>query len=108
MNNFYITAKYKHKMIFDYLKSYRPKINYKMIREKKFLGTAGSLSYLSNSKEDFFLVSNCDIILDENYNKIVDYHIKNQNDLTIVASKKTIKFSYGLCNLDEKKKFHRF
>ncbi len=108
MNNFYITTNYKHQMISSHFKSYKLQINYKIIKEKKSLGTAGSLSYLKNLKEDFFLVTNCDVIINENYNDIVNYHIKNKNDLTIVASKKSIKFSYGVCLADNKKNFSGF
>ena len=87
MNKFFITTNYKHEMISSHFKNYKPKINYKLIKEKKSLGTAGSLSYLKNFKEEIFLVTNCDVIINENYNNFLKYHIKNKNDLTIIASK---------------------
>ena len=108
MNKFFITTNYKHEMISSHFKNYKPKINYKLIKEKKSLGTAGSLSYLKNFKEEIFLVTNCDVIINENYNNFLKYHIKNKNDLTIIASKKFIKFSYGICLLDKKNKFLGF
>ena len=66
------------------------------------------MSYLKNFKEEIFLVTNCDVIINENYNNFLKYHIKNKNDLTIIASKKFIKFSYGICLLDKKNKFLGF
>ena len=105
INNFYITTNYKHKMIFNHFKRYKSKINYKIIKEKISLGTAGSLSYLKNLKEDFFFVTNCDVVINEDYKKILKNHIKNKNDMTIVVSRKSIKLSYGVCLLNKKNKF---
>ena len=108
INNFYITTNYKHEIINSHFKKYQTKINYKLIKENKKLGTAGSLAYLKNSKEDLFFVSNCDSMISENYNNVINYHIKNKNDITIVVSKKSIKFPYGVCLLNDKKKFKGF
>lgn len=108
INNFYITTNYKHKMIYNHFKSNETKINYKLIKENRTLGTAGSLAFLKHFKEDLFLVTNCDILIDEDYNKIIKYHVKNNNDLTIVASKKSIKIPYGVCLLDKNKTFTSF
>ena len=108
INNFYITTNYKHQIINNHFKKYKTKINCKLIKENKKLGTAGSLFYLKNSKEDLFFVSNCDSVVDENYNDILNFHTDNKNDITIVASKKSIKFPYGVCLLNDKKKFTGF
>lgn len=107
-NNFYITTNYKHKIINDHLKKIKLKIKYKLIREDIRLGTAGSLEKLKNCKEDIFFVTNCDVLINENYENIINYHQKNKNDLTIVASKKTISLPYGVCEIDNKKKFLSF
>ena len=108
INNFYITTNYKHQIINNHFKKYQTNINYKLIKEQKKLGTAGSLSYLKDSKEDLFFVSNCDSIINENYNDILNFHTSNKNDITIIVSKKSIKFPYGVCLLNDKKKFTGF
>ena len=103
INNFYITTNYKHQIIDNHFKKYKTNINYKLIKENKQLGTAGSLSYLKDLKEDLFFVSNCDVVIRENYSSILNFHTKNKNNFTIVASKKSIKFPYGVCQVNEKK-----
>ena len=108
INNFYITTNYKHQIINNHFKKYKTNINYKLIKENKKLGTAGSLSYLKNSEEDLFFVSNCDVVISENYNDILNFHTKNKNDFTIVVSKKSISFPYGVCLINDKKKFEGF
>ena len=107
-NNFYITTNYKHSVINNHFKKYKTKINCKIIKENKKLGTAGSLSYLKNSKEELFFVSNCDSVVSEDYNNILNFHTTNNNDITIVASKKSIQFPYGVCQLNNKNKFIGF
>ena len=79
-----------------------------MIKENKQLGTAGSLSYLKYSKEDLFFVSNCDSVINENYNDVLNFHTNNRNDITIVVSKKSIKLPYGVCLVNGKNKFTGF
>ena len=108
INNFYITTNYKHQIINNHFKKYQTNINYKLIKERKKLGTAGSLSYLKDSKEDLFFVSNCDSIISENYNDVLNFHTSNKNDITIIVSKKSIKLPYGVCLLNDKKKFTGF
>ena len=108
INNFYVTTNYKHQVINNHFKKYKANINYKLIKESKKLGTAGSLAYLKNSEENLFFVSNCDVVINENYNNILNFHTKNKNDFTIVASRKSINFPYGVCLLNKKKKFEGF
>ncbi len=108
INNFYITTNYKHQVINNHFKKYKSNINYKLIKEDKKLGTAGSLAYLKNSDEDLFFISNCDVVISQNYNDILNFHTKNKNDFTIVASRKSINFPYGVCLLNDKKKFEGF
>ena len=43
-----------------------------------------------------------------NYKHVLDFHIKNKNDISIVVSKKSIKLPYGVCQLNKKKKFYGF
>ena len=105
INNFYITINYKHKVMINHFEKYKSKIKFKLIREKKSLGTAGSLYFLKDKKEDLFFVSNCDVIVNEDYQNILKFHIRNKNDFTIVASKQSISFPYGVCLLDNKKRF---
>lgn len=70
-------------------------------KEKKFLGTAGSLSLINKKsiKEDLF-VTNGDIYGNLDYSKMLEVHKKRRNDLTICARLHTIDIPYGLINTD--------
>ncbi len=95
-NEFYISVNYKAETIkyyFNQLKNFNYKI--KFFREDKPLGTAGSLYLVKDKIKTTFFVSNCDIIIDEDYSEILKYHIENNNELTIVSALKHYPIPYG-------------
>ena len=72
------------------------------IHEKKPLGTAGSLRLIKNKIFTPFFVTNCDIIINANYEDIYKFHLKNKSDLTLVASNKEYQIPYGVCQINKK------
>jgi len=96
INNFYLTINYKGEMIKSYLENIglNYKINY--IREKNFLGTAGSLGFLPTDFPQTFIVSNCDILVDADYYELLKFHKKNGNILTLIGSIQHIVVPYGV------------
>lgn len=95
-HNFFLSINYKAEMIKHYFKSLR-NLDYKIeyFQEDKPLGTAGSLHLLNGKINSTFFVSNCDIIIDEDYAEILNYHRKNKNEITIVAALKNYSIPYG-------------
>ncbi len=101
-NNFYISVNYKAEMIknyFDFIDNKKYNIEY--FREEKPLGTAGSLRLLKNVLHSTFFVSNCDIMIYEDFANILDYHKINHNELTVVAAVKTFSIPYGTIETGE-------
>jgi len=101
-NNFYLSVNYKAETIkhyFQQLNSRQYRINY--FQEEKPLGTAGSLFLIKNKINTTFFVSNCDIIINEDYNEIYKYHKANKNELTIVAALKHYPIPYGTIETKE-------
>ena len=96
-NNFYISLFYKAELIkyyFDEIKNKEYKVNF--FEEDKPLGTAGSLFLLKNKLNKTFFVTNCDIIIDQDYREIYKYHSENSNEITIVSALSHFKFPYGV------------
>ena len=92
----YLTVNYKYELIEQYFKSIEPgtyDVHY--IIEDDFLGTAGSLYYLKNKINETFFVSNCDILIEQDYTEIFEYHKTNKNELTIVGGLKHYPIPYG-------------
>ncbi|MEO4981232.1 sugar phosphate nucleotidyltransferase, partial [Bacteroides ovatus] len=95
-HNFYLSVNYKADVIKNYF-SFVANPNYELnyFQEDKPMGTAGSLRMLKNKICSTFFVSNCDILINEDYALILDYHRQNHNELTVVASLMTYSIPYG-------------
>lgn len=103
---FYILINYKKEII----KSYFQELHYEIqfIEEDKFLGTAGGLHYLKKFIDNDFIVTNSDILLDINYDSLIDFHRKNESNLTIVASHKEFEIPYGVLKTNDEGKLLEF
>lgn len=94
-NSFHISVNYKADLIDFYLKSKNLPYSINYFKEDKPMGTAGSLSLLKGVINETFFVSNCDILIEQDYSEILDYHRTNKNDITIVAALKHYSIPYG-------------
>ena len=95
-HDFFISVNYKADTIKNYFEFINNKeYNVSYFQEDKPMGTAGSLRLLKNKINTTFFVSNCDILIDEDYANILEYHKTNKNELTVVAAVKTFSIPYG-------------
>jgi len=94
-NEFYLSVNYKAKMIQQYFEDMDHEYHINYIHEPHPLGTAGSLKLLKDILHSTFFVSNCDILVDEDYSEILKYHVENKNILTAVAAVKNYSIPYG-------------
>ena len=99
--NFYLSVNYKADMIEGYFKEKNNlNVNISYFIEDKPLGTAGSLHLLDGKINSTFFVSNCDIIIDQDYYEILNYHQKNKNEITLVAAIKNFRIPYGTIEVE--------
>lgn len=101
-SDFYISVNYKADVIkryFDNLENSPYHIKY--YQEDKPLGTAGSLTLMKDQIHSTFFVTNCDILIHEDYSQILKYHRENNNELTVVAAIKNYPIAYGVLNTKE-------
>ncbi|MBR4560699.1 MAG: nucleotidyltransferase family protein [Bacteroidales bacterium] len=95
-HDFYVSVNYKAEIIKRYLDNLgKPQYHISYFQEDKPLGTAGSLHLLKDKITDTFFVSNCDIIIEEDYGEILKYHRDNHNEITVVAAIKNLAIPYG-------------
>ncbi len=95
-DEFILTVNYKSEFIefhFNQLKSKRFTVEY--LKEEEPLGTAGSLKLLAGQLNETFFVTNCDILIDQDYREVWNYHKEQGNELTLVSSLKSIDIPYG-------------
>ncbi|WP_286761129.1 nucleotidyltransferase family protein [Salegentibacter sp. UBA1130] len=118
VEDFYLTVNYKQEMIrsyFDNLPEKAYNLNY--FEEDKPLGTAGSLHLLKKEIDSTFFVTNCDILIKDDYSAMLKYHRENGNELTAICAVKHFEVPYGtmefkengvLTQLKEKPNFNMF
>tara|TARA_Y100000748_G_C15454708_1_gene472404 strand:- start:370 stop:1374 length:1005 start_codon:yes stop_codon:yes gene_type:complete len=100
MKNFHVAINYKGKILKAFLNEFKKKLSFTYIEEKIPLGTAGSLSLLEEVFDTPFFVTNCDILVDIDFEKIFNFHNNKKCDITLVASAKEFVIPYGACRLN--------
>lgn len=100
MKQFYISINHMGKMIRAYFEDHESDYSFDYITENKPLGTVGALKYLEDKIDSPFFVSNCDIIIKDDYTKIYDFHKDGNYALTMVASMQHHTIPYGVCEIE--------
>ena len=100
-DHFYVSVNYKADLIEYYINKLNPLFLVEFLKEEKPNGTAGSLSLLKGKINQTFFVSNCDILIDQDYSEILDYHRTNSNEITVVAALKHLAIPYGTVETGE-------
>ena len=62
---------------------------------------------LKNKFKESFIVTNCDVFFNFDFNKLILDHKKNKNDLTLVVSSQTSYLPYGVCEVNNNLEFKK-
>lgn len=100
-NEFFMIVNYKKNFIKSYFEDNEQKRSVRFIEEKEFLGTGGGLKLLQGQMNSTFFMTNCDILIEADYAKILQYHQKKKNLVTIVCAVKKMVIPYGTVMTDE-------
>lgn len=98
-NKFFLVVNHKKNMIKAYFNEIEKDYEVNYVDEDQPLGTGGGLSLLKGKIDSTFILSNCDILIEEDYEKIYNYHKKENNLITMVCSLKNIKIPYGVIEI---------
>lgn len=100
-HKFYMSVNYKSDMMRFYIDQLEHEYDIDFFEETKPLGTIGSVSLLKGEINTPFFVSNCDIIIEQDFRDVYDYHQSNRNELTIVTAVKSLRIPYGVIEAGE-------
>jgi len=98
-NKFIIALNYKAEMIKMYFVENPNNYQIEYIQEGDFLGTVGALSLIKEKLDGTFIVSNCDVVIDANYDDLLNYHKQNNNQITVLGVSRNINIPYGILNM---------
>ena len=99
--DFYLVVNHKKNMIKAYFNEIERDYNIYYIDEEKPLGTGGGLSLLKGQINSTFILTNCDILIQENFADIYHYHKKHQNIITMVCSLQNLQIPYGVVHIKD-------
>lgn len=97
--DYYLIVNHKRNMIKAYFNEIEKTYNLQYIDEDVPLGTGGGVSLLKGKINKTFILTNCDILVEENYYKIYEYHKEHDNLITMICSLKNFNIPYGVVNL---------
>ncbi len=92
---FYISLNYKADLIKYYIDKLNLKLDISYFEECKPLGTAGSLSLIKDRIKETFFITNCDILINDDYSEILRFHKEKENEITVIAAVKNFPIAYG-------------
>ncbi len=94
-SQFDMIVNYKKNFIKSYFLDNENPININFIEETEFLGTGGGLRLLEGRYPSTFFMSNCDILITEDYGAILKFHQEQNNIITMVCASKRLQIPYG-------------
>ncbi|WP_317367058.1 sugar phosphate nucleotidyltransferase [uncultured Tyzzerella sp.] len=98
-NDFHMIVNYKKNFIKTYFSEINKKINF--IDEEIFLGTGGGLYLIKDKIKETVFLTNCDVLIDYDYSKILEKHKKMGNIATVICIEKNQNLSYGVIDIDD-------
>ena len=99
--HFDMIVNYKKNFIKSFFLDNEHKRDVDFIEEEEFLGTGGGLKLLEGRYQDSFFVTNCDILIEEDYSDIMNYHKSEKNIITVVSAMKHVTIPYGTIEISE-------
>ncbi|MCT4605058.1 MAG: nucleotidyltransferase family protein [Marinisporobacter sp.] len=100
--NILLTVNYKAQIIESYFRDGKDfDVNIEYIHEKKRLGTAGALKIAKQYLDDPFIMMNGDLLTKLNFEQLLEYHKKNEFDITVGSKKYDIEIPYGVLDIHE-------
>lgn len=98
---YYMIVNYKRNMIKAYFDEIKKDYCLKFIVEEEPLGTGGGISLLKGKISSTFILTNCDILIEDDLTKAYKQHKKNRNKITIICSPKQFTIPYGVIEADD-------
>lgn len=99
VREFHLVVNHKKNMIKAYFNEIEKDYEVYYADENVPLGTAGGLYLLKDKIRSTFILSNCDILIEEDYEKMVDFHKKENNFITMICSVKNLQIPYGIVEI---------
>lgn len=98
---FYLIVNHKKNMIKAYFNEIEKDYIVSYVDEKTPLGTGGGLSLLKGKVDSTFILTNCDILIEEDFTKVYKLHREQNHIITMICSLKNFTIPYGVVEIGE-------
>lgn len=99
--NVHLVLNYKANMIKAYMNDLDKAYSVNYVEEDRFLGTGGGLRLLKGIVNDTFFLSNCDTLLEADFECAYITHKKKGNAMTFICAMKDMVIPYGVIKTDD-------
>ena len=99
--HFDMIVNYKRNFIQSYFSDLETSYDIDFVIEETFMGTGGGLRLLRERYTQPFFLTNCDILVEEDYAGIYEMHVEQKNVITMVCAIKNIRLPYGTVHMTE-------
>lgn len=96
-----VSINHKAKIIKAYFEESTVPYDVRFVMEDKPLGTAGALRLIKDFVKVPFFMTNCDVLVKENYWEIYGLHQEKGFDVTMVVAAKKYVLPYGVCRVQQ-------
>lgn len=100
-DDFHIIVNHKKQLIKAYFAENERHYDTHWYDEDKPLGTGGGLYMLKEKVNNPFFLTNCDILIQADYDDILRFHRVNKNAVTMVCAYKNVTIPYGVIDTGE-------
>jgi NDP-sugar pyrophosphorylase family protein len=100
-DDFIMIINHKKELIKAYFSESPSKGNLRFIEETVFQGTGGGLELLKGTIDRTFFMTNCDILIEADYEDLLKHHKNSGALLTMVCALKKVSVPYGTVVLDD-------
>ena len=94
--NQHVTVNYLGNQIEDFCIDYNNEINFKIIKEDQFLGTAGALSLIDDFENDTVLLMNSDLLTNIDYEDFYRSFKENNADIMVASTPYDVSLPYAI------------
>lgn len=101
IENQHITVNYLGDQIEQFCENYNDKINFNLVYEKAFMGTAGSLSLIDKFSNDVILLMNSDLLTNIDYEDFYKSFIDKEADMMVASISYPVNLPYAIFELDK-------
>lgn len=101
-DEYHVIVNYKKQLIKAFFSEGEKEYQISWYDEEKPLGTGGGLTLLKGKIHQTFFFSNCDIILQSDYDSMLKFHRDNKNLVTMVCAYKNLTIPYGVVEVGDK------